>query len=579
MSDQQVKYTITADASQANSELAKVDKAAASLVNQERALADSTARATKAIAAEEKAAAGAAKAIADHGAESVKAAKAVAAHERAVEQSAKAMLAQQRATENLAAATKKAADQSAKAAGGSRSVGQAALEASRGIEDLQYGINGVVNNIPSLVMALGGGAGLTAAISISAVALNQLTNKLTDYIQKQQQASQAAIKGRLSLLDMRVSTMQETADLQLELDRLTAEISGGTNKVTEDASKKRLADLQSNITNAQEDIVKREGALQMLERIKFRSGAQDEQINATKAYIRDRRNRIDADNIAIEQEAKNQEIRVKIAKAEKQLADKGGASGVRKTEASSASTLPRFLSSEAGGAARARDAAIDADIANQRWTDALKAEADARKEQARMDAEATEESRRQAEERVKIAEDEASRKQDSAEKQASFVTSQLMQTSSLIAQSAVAAAKGQEEAGAMLLQGLAQQAGDLITLKGAESAATGIAQILTGNPGGAVALAGGLALIGAGQAISIGGAEVAASMIPGASRTPSTDKGASRDKGASPGRNSGGSGGGPLVVNVAYGAGGPLPEDTAREIQKAVDTGRRRGGR
>ena len=50
MSDQQVKYTITADASQANSELAKVDKAAASLVGNEKALATETAKATKAIA-------------------------------------------------------------------------------------------------------------------------------------------------------------------------------------------------------------------------------------------------------------------------------------------------------------------------------------------------------------------------------------------------------------------------------------------------------------------------------------------------------------------------------------------------
>jgi hypothetical protein len=130
-----------------------------------------------------------------------------------------------------------------------------------------------------------------------------------------------------------------------------------------------------------------------------------------------------------------------------------------------------------------------------------------------------------------------------------------------------------------LLQGLAQQAGDLITLKGAESAATGLAQLFTGNPAGAVPLAGGLALIAAGQAIAVGGAEVAASMVSSAAKAPSTDKSASRDRGASPGRGGGNGGGGPLVVNVAYGVGGPLPEDTAREISKAVNTGRRRGGR
>lgn len=60
------------------------------------------------------------------------------------------------------------------ASGGVKNIGYAAMEASRAVEDLQYGLGGVVNNIPSLVMALGGGAGLTAAISLAAVGANQL---------------------------------------------------------------------------------------------------------------------------------------------------------------------------------------------------------------------------------------------------------------------------------------------------------------------------------------------------------------------------------------------------------------------
>ena len=58
--------------------------------------------------------------------------------------------------------------------GSHRNLGYAALEASRAFEDLQYGIGGVINNIPGLVMALGGGAGVTAAISALAVVGNQL---------------------------------------------------------------------------------------------------------------------------------------------------------------------------------------------------------------------------------------------------------------------------------------------------------------------------------------------------------------------------------------------------------------------
>jgi len=50
----------------------------------------------------------------------------------------------------------------------------ALLMMSQGLEDAQYGIRGVLNNIPGLVMALGGGAGLAGGISIAAVALSSL---------------------------------------------------------------------------------------------------------------------------------------------------------------------------------------------------------------------------------------------------------------------------------------------------------------------------------------------------------------------------------------------------------------------
>lgn len=49
---------------------------------------------------------------------------------------------------------------------------------SQGLEDLQYGIRGVLNNIPQLVLAMGGGAGLAGVISIAAVALTNILPKL-----------------------------------------------------------------------------------------------------------------------------------------------------------------------------------------------------------------------------------------------------------------------------------------------------------------------------------------------------------------------------------------------------------------
>ncbi len=56
-----------------------------------------------------------------------------------------------------------------RAAGGSRDLGRSVLLASQGLEDLQYGIGAVLNNIPMLVMSLGGTAGLAGVISVVAV--------------------------------------------------------------------------------------------------------------------------------------------------------------------------------------------------------------------------------------------------------------------------------------------------------------------------------------------------------------------------------------------------------------------------
>lgn len=52
--------------------------------------------------------------------------------------------------------------------------GRALLEFSRAAEDAQYGVMGIQNNIPGLVAAMGGGAGLAGAASIASIALGLL---------------------------------------------------------------------------------------------------------------------------------------------------------------------------------------------------------------------------------------------------------------------------------------------------------------------------------------------------------------------------------------------------------------------
>jgi hypothetical protein len=62
----------------------------------------------------------------------------------------------------------------------SRNGAQSLYIFSQGFEDLQYGLRGVLNNIPPLVLAMGGSAGLAGAFSIAAVGANALFRWMTE---------------------------------------------------------------------------------------------------------------------------------------------------------------------------------------------------------------------------------------------------------------------------------------------------------------------------------------------------------------------------------------------------------------
>lgn len=51
-----------------------------------------------------------------------------------------------------------------------KNMGQGALQAAYFFDDLQYGIRGILNNIPGLVIGFGGGAGLAGALSLATLA-------------------------------------------------------------------------------------------------------------------------------------------------------------------------------------------------------------------------------------------------------------------------------------------------------------------------------------------------------------------------------------------------------------------------
>jgi hypothetical protein len=75
-----------------------------------------------------------------------------------------------------------------------KNTGQNMLQLAYVADDLQYGLRGVINNIPMLLTSLGAGAGLAGILSIAAVGVSVLINNLDLFGEKADDAAQKARK-------------------------------------------------------------------------------------------------------------------------------------------------------------------------------------------------------------------------------------------------------------------------------------------------------------------------------------------------------------------------------------------------
>jgi len=99
---------------------------------------------------------------------------------------------------------------------GTRDLGMAAMQTGMMVDDMQYGLRGIVNNIPMLVTSLGGSLGLAGAIGIAAVALNQLVM----WLGKTKDETTDAAEATAGLADkIREVAENAAANTQDELDR------------------------------------------------------------------------------------------------------------------------------------------------------------------------------------------------------------------------------------------------------------------------------------------------------------------------------------------------------------------------
>jgi hypothetical protein len=108
--------------------------------------------------------------------------------------------------------------------GGMQNFGQAVMQAGYAIEDLQYGVGGVLNNIPSLLMGLGLGAGLTGAIQILIVGVTQLYKHWDDI---------AKLWGQAKELDLTTASVEKLTERIKKLEEQTVRTAQETNELTQ----------------------------------------------------------------------------------------------------------------------------------------------------------------------------------------------------------------------------------------------------------------------------------------------------------------------------------------------------------
>lgn len=456
---------------------------------------------------------------------------------------------------------------------GTRNVGMAALEASRAFEDLQYGIFGVINNIPGMVMALGGSAGLTAAISAAAVGVYQLIKAFSDVEPAVDNAVNES-KKKLQSLDDKIDSIRLNIR-EMEIGTAEAEFEEANRVYVESVEKAREA---TRAWGGDIERFKRQAAVGVspvhllpgeLEKAKEAVALADKNYalllalgdqyilsqNKNKEEGAEKSNKIQkkADDASLNEliayHEKWSEIEAKAIEQQERMAEEMATARAKSRQMSLVGVAPSLAGTPGGGIEQLDlDAARSAQMA-QDWSYAWIV----------------------AGNEVADAMGGASGKILQTVEIATAGISQL--TEDVIA--------GQEHAAERFAVLVMQQAGQALVSEGTALAGKAIGTALSGNPAllplaGAQA-AGAAGLISSGVALGGAAAGVSHLVAGGKIGSPLPDKSARGDRGASPRGGASGRGEG-LTINIAYGVSGPLPEDTAREIAKAMKTGDRRRG-
>lgn len=147
-----------------------------------------------------------------------------------------------------------------------KNMGQGALQAAYFFDDLQYGIRGIMNNIPGLVMGFGGGAGLAGAMSLAVLAGAKLYEWMGNTEAKSKELAKAIEQQNEAIAKSQeaIASFNNEETLQKSND-FTAKIAGNRKEEAQALKEsvrdqQRLLDLQSKVLDNQDqaDLLKLE---------------------------------------------------------------------------------------------------------------------------------------------------------------------------------------------------------------------------------------------------------------------------------------------------------------------------------
>lgn len=535
--------------------------------------------------------------------------------------------------------------------GSARDLGYDLLIVSYAVDDLQYGIKGILNNIPQVVTAIAGpgSAGLAGAISIAAVAGTFLYDKLKTDIPEGTKEGVDAAKKHLEDLTQAISDAdKELNDLVLgaSRNRIAAQRMAVESAIQETNRARAAFTSQFGIDPTNINEMDRIASLAQGDRDVWiqRWNAQENQMEevqvSAKAVMQEYAKTTDAYQLAVDEQVllgKYEAIEKERLAQETQDAAIESANAITKAEEDASKDRVKNYQKEAeykydifvAGLKDEEDQLREAAKASRKRNDEKrKREAkeladdfklmDKEKKEAEKAKEKTLKEREKAEEKHldrlrelqgkslgdRLAFDDLAKEvemsnldrlknhewktlQERIKYNRSFYDSigKLAEESTQLAISLGQEyidmrITGAENAEAVVAQKFIKGVGDQVVAEGTKYLIQGAGMSLIGDPRGLglMALGGTAIAVGAGMGASatawshtMAGGKIGQAL-------PEEDK-AKRDRGASPRSSRGGaSDGGPLIVNVSYGVGGPLPEDTAREIAKVMKTGNRRRG-